>query len=150
MFKVNDWLQFYGAIGAVAGPGLGGISSVGPTLANMQIFPFGQEAPLELVAGLFDLPFGDYYENQGPPWVNPFVTAPLLYGAGSDRAARFARACRLVAGYNGVGLGQDVDYTIWADSGPSFESSSGVNVIPEPVIGETPEPPHRNQHSHQR
>ena len=54
MFRLADWIQFYGAIGAVAGPG--GISTVGPTLANLQIFPFGQEAPLELVAGLFDCP----------------------------------------------------------------------------------------------
>ncbi len=55
--------------------------TVGPSLANLQIFPLGQEAPLELVAGLFDTPFGDWYENQSPNWVNPFITAPLLYGA---------------------------------------------------------------------
>ena len=37
-------------------------------------------------------------------------------------------------------LGQDVDYTVWADSGPSFESSPGVDVIPAPVIGEALNP----------
>ena len=133
MLRVADWLQFYGAFGATAAPG--GISSVGPTLANMQIFPFGQEQPLELVAGLFDLPFGDYFENQGPPWVNPFVTAPLMYGAESI-APPSALGMQARGGIQWGGLGQDVDYTVWADSGPSFESSPGVNLIPAPVIGE--------------
>ncbi len=133
MFRLADWIQFYGAIGAVAGPG--GISTVGPTLANLQIFPFGQEAPLELVAGLFDLPFGDFYENQGPPWVNPFVTAPLMYGAEAIiPPASLGLQAR--GGIQWGTLGQDVDYTVWADSGPSFESSPGVDAIPAPVIGE--------------
>jgi hypothetical protein len=139
MLRLADWIQFYGAIGAVASPGLGGISSVGPTLANMQIFPFGQEAPLELVAGLFDLPFGDFYENQGPPWVNPFVTFPLMYGAEAiEPPASLGLQAR--SGIQWGGLGQDADATIWVDSGPSFESSSGVNTIPEPIIGETLNP----------
>ncbi|MGA7763768.1 MAG: hypothetical protein WCA59_18635 [Candidatus Binataceae bacterium] len=133
MLRPADWLQFYGAFGAVAGPG--GISSLGPTLANMQIFPLGHEFPLELVAGLFDMPFGDFYENQGPPWVNPFVTAPLLYGAEAiEPPASLGLQAR--GGIQWGRLGQDIDYTVWADSGPSFESSPGVNVIPEPVIGE--------------
>jgi len=131
MFKVNDWLQFYGAFGAVAGPG--GISSMAPTLANMQIFPLGQEAPLELVGGLFDLPFGDFYENQSPPWVNPFVTPPLMYGAEAIEPPS-ALGLQARGGIQWGGLGQDVDYTVWGDSGPSFESTTGV--IGTPVIGE--------------
>ena len=131
MLKVADWLQFYSAFGAVAGPG--GISDMGPTLANMQIFPFGHEFPLELVAGLFDMPFGDFYENQGPPWVNPFVTAPLLYGAEAiEPPASLGLQAR--SGIQWGALGQDVDATVWVDSGPSFESTAGV--IGTPVIGE--------------
>src|SRR5208337_5180472 len=133
MFKLTDWLQFYGAFGATAGPG--GISMLGPTLANMQIFPLGREAPLELVAGLFDLPFGDFFENQGPPWVNPFVTAPLMYGAESI-VPPASLGLQARGGIQWGSLGQDIDYTVWADSGPSFESSPGVNLIPNPVIGE--------------
>ncbi|MGB3549554.1 MAG: hypothetical protein WA993_02610 [Candidatus Binatus sp.] len=133
MIRLADWIQFYGAFGAVAGPG--GISMLGPTLANMQVFPLGQEAPLELVAGLFDMPFGDFFENQGPPWVNPFVTAPLMYGAEAILPPA-ALGLQARGGIQWGGLGQDVDYTVWADSGPSFESSPGVNVIPAPVIGE--------------
>ena len=133
MLRPTDWLQFYGAFGAVAGPG--GISDVGPTLANMQIFPLGHEFPLELVAGLFDMPFGDFYENQGPPWVNPFVTAPLLYGAEAiEPPASLGLQAR--GGIQWGRLGQDVDYTVWADSGPSFESQASPPAIPEPIIGE--------------
>jgi len=133
MFKLADWIQFYGAIGATAG--VGGISTVGPTLANMQIFPLGREAPLELVGGLFDTPFGDFYENQGPPWVNPFVTFPLMYGAEAI-APPAALGLQARGGIQWGSLGQDVDYTIWADSGPSFESESAPPAIPAPVIGE--------------
>lgn len=135
MIRVADWLQFYGAFGATASPGLNGISQVGPTLANVQIFPFGQEHPLELVGGLFDLPFGDFYENQGPPWVNPFVTFPLMYGAeGIEPPSGLGLQAR--SGIQWGQPGQDFDSTIWVDSGPSFESSPGVNVLPVPVIGE--------------
>lgn len=133
LIRLADWIQFYGAFGAVAGPG--GISSMGPTLANMQIFPLGQEAPLELLAGLFDLPFGDFYENQGPPWVNPFVTSPLMYGAEAILPPS-ALGLQARGGIQWGRLGQDADYTVWVDSGPSFESSPGVNVLPEPIIGE--------------
>ena len=37
---------------------------------------------------------------------------------------------------SGGSLGQDVDYTVWVDSGPSFESAPGVESIPAPVVGE--------------
>ena len=34
---------------------------------------------LEINAGTFDQPFGDWYEDQSPLWVNRFITAPLLW-----------------------------------------------------------------------
>jgi hypothetical protein len=133
MLRPTDWIQFYGAIGASAS--VGGISLIGPTLANMQVFPLGREAPLELVAGLFDTPFGDFYENQGPVWVNPFVTFPLLYGAEAI-VPPASLGLQARGGIQWGGLGQDVDYTVWADSGPSFESQTSPPTIPEPIIGE--------------
>src|SRR5260370_30376719 len=36
---------------------------------------------MELVTGMFDQPFGDFYETQGPFWVNRMITAPLPYGS---------------------------------------------------------------------
>ena len=137
MFKLNDWIQFYGSIGATVQPG--GISNVGPSLANLQIFPAGREFPLELVAGLFDTPLGDWFEDQGPNWVNPFITAPLLYGAESI-APPEALGLQARGGIRWGKIGQDVDYTVWIDSGPSFESAPGVNAIPNPVIGEALNP----------
>jgi len=137
MIRLNDWIQFYSSFGATLQPG--GISDMGPSLANLQIFPLGQEEPLELVAGLFDTPFGDWFENQSPNWVNPFITAPLMYGAESI-APPSAMGLQARGGIQWGSLGQDVDYTLWIDSGPSFESSPGVASIPAPVIGEALNP----------
>ncbi len=137
MIKLNDWLQFYSSFGATLQPG--GISDMGPSLANLQIFPLGREAPLELVAGLFDMPFGDWYENQSPSWLNPFVTAPLMYGAEAI-VPPSSMGLQARGGIQWGSLGQDVDYTLWIDSGPSFESSPGVSSIPAPVIGEALNP----------
>jgi exonuclease VII small subunit len=138
MIRLNDWLQFYASIGATVEPG-DGISALGPSLANLQIFPLGQEQPLELVAGLFDIPFGDWYENQSPNWVNPFVTAPLLYGAEAI-VPPSSMGLQARGGIQWGQLGQDFDYTVWADSGPSFESAPGVSAIPAPVVGEALNP----------
>jgi TolA-binding protein len=138
MIRLNDWLQFYASIGATAEPG-DGISALGPSLANLQIFPFGQDEPLELVAGLFDIPFGDWYENQSPNWVNPFVTAPLLYGAEAI-VPPSSLGLQARGGIQWGRLGQDFDYTVWIDSGPSFESAPGVSSIPAPVVGEALNP----------
>lgn len=133
MIRLNDWIQFYSSFGATVSPG--GISDMGPSLANLQIFPFGQKAPLELVGGLFDLPLGDWYEDQSPNWINPFITAPLPFGAEAV-APPSSLGMQARGGVQWGQVGQDVDYTLWIDSGPSFESSPGVGTIPGPVIGE--------------
>ena len=138
MIRINDWIQFYASIGATVEPG-DGISALGPSLANLQIFPFGQEQPLELVAGLFDIPFGDWYENQSPNWVNPFVTAPLLFGAEAI-APPSSLGLQARGGIQWGQTGQDIDYTVWADSGPTFESAPGVSAIPAQIIGEALNP----------
>jgi hypothetical protein len=131
-------MQFYASIGATVEPG-DGISALGPSLANLQIFPLGQDEPLELVAGLFDIPFGDWYENQSPNWVNPFVTAPLPYGAEAI-VPPSSIGLQARGGIRWGQLGQDFDYTVWGDSGPSFESAPGVSSIPAPVVGEALNP----------
>ena len=48
-----------------------------PVAADFQIFLNNY---MTVVAGLFDQPFGDWYEDQSPMWVNRFVTAPLPFG----------------------------------------------------------------------
>jgi len=133
LIRLNSWINFYASIGARVQPG--GVSSIGPSLGNLEIFPFGWEVPVELVAGIFDRPFGDWFEDQSPNWVNPFITAPLLYGAEAIQAGS-SMGIQARGGIQWGGLGQDVDYTLWLDSGSTFESAPGVGTIPVPVIGE--------------
>ena len=137
MIRLNDWIQFYSSFGATLEPG--GISDMGPSLANLQIFPLGHEYPVELLAGLFDEPLGDWYEDESANWINPFVTAPLLYGAEAI-VPPSAMGLQARGGVQWGRLGQDVDYTVWVDSGPTFESAPGVSSIPEPIIGEALNP----------
>ena len=106
-----------------------------PLLANLEIFPFGWQAPFELDAGLFDEPFGDFWETQYHNWVNPFITPPLPF---NNEAIGPSSGLGLQArGGIQVGRpGQDADYTVWIDSGPNFESAPGASAIPALVIGE--------------
>jgi hypothetical protein len=82
------------------------------------------------VLGIFDQPFGDFYETQGPFWVNRFITAPLPYGAAA-LVPPTDIGMQLRGGYQWGQLGQDADYTVWAANGPSYDSS-----LPEPVVGQ--------------
>jgi hypothetical protein len=139
MLRFNEWLQFYGNLALTLAPGLGGESAVGAGVANFQIFPFGQETPFELVAGIADKPFLDYIEDQPINFVSPFVTDPLVYGA--EGLVPFSSiALQARGGMQWGQPGQDWDYTTWIDAGPNFESSSGIGVLPAPVIGETMNP----------
>ena len=82
------------------------------------------------VLGIFDQPFGDFYETQGPFWVNRFITAPLPY-----RAAALVPptdiGMQLRGAYQWGQLGQDADYTVWVANGPSYDSA-----LPQPVVGQ--------------
>ena len=133
IIRLSDWINFYGSVHAEVATG--GATSVEPLLANFEIFPFGWEAPFELIAGLFDEPFGDFWETQYHNWVNPFITPPLPY---NNEAIGPSSGLGLQArgGIQFGQPGQDADYTVWIDSGPNFESAPGVNAIPAPVVGE--------------
>jgi len=133
MVRLSDWINFYGGLHTEVS--VGGATNVGPLLANLEIFPFGWEAPFELIAGLFDEPFGDWFETQYRNWINPFITSALPYSVESvEPSTGLGLQAR-----GGVQLGepgQDADYTVWIDSGPTFESAPGINTIPTPVVGE--------------
>lgn len=145
LWKFNEWLQFYGNITLGLSTAYGGTAVPFQGVANFQIFPFGQEAPFELVAGIFDKPFGDWIENQPVNFVEPFVTAPLLFGPESLVPVS-SIGLQARGGYQWGQPGQDWDYTTWIDSGPTFESAPGVCVycsttsVPIPVIGEETNP----------
>jgi hypothetical protein len=74
-YRLNDWILFEGTIEADLPPGSD--ASFQLPVATAQIF---LNDYMEINAGIFDQPFGDFYEDQSPVWVNRFVTAPLPYG----------------------------------------------------------------------
>jgi hypothetical protein len=129
LYRMNDWILFEGSIAASLPNGSG--ASFALPVATAQIFINDY---LEVNAGIFDQPFGDWYEDQSPVWVNRFITAPLLYGAEAivpptDIGVQLRGSMQWGA------LGQDADYTTWISNGPSFDSA-----LPKPAVGQTLNP----------
>lgn len=125
LYRMNDWLAFEGEFEAAYDPGSG--ASFDAPVATAQIF---LNDYMEAVLGIFDQPFGDWFEDQGPLWVNRFISAPLPFGV----AALVPPAdigMQLRGGYQWGGLGQDADYTLWVANGPSYNSD-----LPGPVVGQ--------------
>ena len=77
---------------------------------------------MTVVGGLFDQPFGDWYEAQSPMWVNRFVTAPLPFGV-EPVVPPGELGIQLRGGMQWGALGQDFDYTVWGGNGPNFSSN---------------------------
>ena len=130
LYRLNDWILFEAEI--EAGLPSGSAADFGLPVATAQIF---LNDYMELVAGRFDQPFGDFYEAQSPLWVNRLVTAPLPYGAEalippSDLGLQLRGSTQWGA------LGQDVDYTLWIANGPAYDTS-----LPQAVVGATLESP---------
>jgi hypothetical protein len=129
LYHLNDWILFEGTI--LASLPNGSAADFELPVATAQIF---LNDYLEINLGIFDQPFGDWYEDQSPLWVNRFITAPLLYGAEAivpptDIGVQARGSAQWGA------LGQDVDYTLWVANGPSFDST-----LPTPVVGQTLNP----------
>jgi len=129
LYRLNDWMLFEGTIEASLPNGSAADFEL--PVATAQIF---LNDYLEINAGIFDQPFGDFYEDQSPLWVNRFITAPLLYGAEAvvpptDIGVQARGSVQWGR------LGQDVDYTLWVANGPSFDSA-----LPQPVVGQTLNP----------
>jgi TolA-binding protein len=127
LYRLNDWLAFEGTFTAAFSPGSSG-ASFSSAVDTAQIF---LNDYMEVVLGAFDQPFGDWLENQGPFWINRFITAPLPFGAES-LVPPSDIGMQLRGAYQWGQLGQDADYTLWVANGPSYDSS-----LPQPVIGQT-------------
>jgi hypothetical protein len=116
LYRPLDWILFEAEFdGAFAPDGSTGVTT---PLMDFHIF---LNDYMEIVAGLFDQPFGDWYESQSPMWVNRFITAPLPFGAEpvippSEMGLQFR------GGLQWGGRGQDFDYTLWTGNGPSFSA----------------------------
>ena len=129
LYRLNDWISFEGELEAALPQGSD--AKFGLPIAMFQLF---LNDYLQLNAGLFDQPFGDWYEAQSTKWVNRFVTAPLLYGAEAI-VPPTELGLQLRGGLQWGTLGQDIDYTTWVANGPGFDSS-----LPAPVVGQTLNP----------
>jgi hypothetical protein len=129
IYRLNDWISFVGELEAALPQGSD--AKFGLPIAMFQLF---LNDYLQVNAGLFDQPFGDWYEAQSPVWVNRFITAPLLYGAEAIIPPS-ELGLQLRGGLQWGALGQDVDYTTWVGNGPGFDSA-----LPQPVVGQTLNP----------
>ncbi len=116
LYRPNDWILFQGVLSA-------GFGSAGTgtdlSTADFQIF---LNDYMTIEAGLFDQPFGDWYETQSPMWVNRFVTAPLPFAV-EPVVPPAELGVQLRGGLQFGQLGQDFDYTIWGGNGPNFTSN---------------------------
>jgi len=121
LYRPADWILFEGVGSFSFGQNGTGADL---SLADFQIF---LNDYVTVVGGLFDQPFGDWYENQSPMWVNRFVTAPLPFAVESVVPPAEA-GIQLRGGMQWGAEGQDIDYTMWTGTGPSFS---------EPVPGAT-------------
>jgi hypothetical protein len=129
IYRLNDWISFVGEI--EAGLPQGSSAEFQLPVAMWQLF---LNDYLQVNAGIFDQPFGDWYEAQSALWVNRFVTAPLLYGAEAIIPPT-ELGLQLRGGLQWGALGQDLDYTTWVANGPGFDPD-----VPEPVVGQTLNP----------
>jgi hypothetical protein len=129
LYRLNDWILFEGSIAASLPNGSAADFEL--PVATAQIF---LNDYLEINAGIFDQPFGDWYEDQSPLWVNRFITAPLLYGAEAVVPPTDI-GVQARGSFQWGALGQDLDYTAWVANGPSFDSG-----LPTPVVGQTLNP----------
>jgi hypothetical protein len=129
VYRLNDWISFVGELEAALPEGPSAEFNL--PVAMWQLF---LNDYLQVNAGLFDQPFGDWYEAQSALWVNRFVTAPLLYGPEAIIPPS-ELGLQLRGGLQWGGLGQDLDYTTWVANGPGFDSS-----LPAPAVGQTLNP----------
>lgn len=129
LYRMNNWLMFEGVI--QANLPAGSTADFQLPVADAHIF---LNDYMEVLAGVFDQPFGDFLEAQSPLWVNRFVTAPLPFGA-ETLIPPSDLGVQLRGGVQWGSLGQDFDYTTWISNGPGFDST-----LPAPVVGEVVSP----------
>ncbi len=128
LYRPTDWILFQGVLGAAFGA-----TGTGVDLSTLD-FQLQLNDYLTLVGGLFDQPFGDWYEAQSPMWVNRMITAPLPFGV-EPVIPPGEMGLQFRGGLQWGALGQDFDYTAWVGDGASYsEPVAGAAVgSPTPV-----------------
>jgi hypothetical protein len=128
LYRPTDWILFQGVFSAGFGS-----NGTGTDLSTADFHLFLNKY-MTVVGGLFDQPFGDWYETQSPMWVNRFVTAPLPFGV-EPVVPPGEIGVQLRGGVQFGQLGQNFDYTVWGGNGPEFSSDvlgaavSGPNAV---------------------
>lgn len=126
LYRPADWILFEGELEAAFGPDGTGVDL---PLADFQL---QLNQYMTLVAGLFDQPFGDWYETQSPLWVNRFITAPLPFGV-EPVVPPSEMGAQLRGGLQWGKLGQDFDYTAWMGDGPSYSQPVAGAAVNSPT-----------------
>lgn len=126
LYRPNDWMMFEGVLSSTFGQ-----TGTGVDLSTALFYLFADDK-LTIGAGLFDQPFGDWYETQSPMWVNRFITAPLPYGV-SPVVPPAELGLETRGGMQWGQLGQDFDYTIWGGQGPGYTSNVLGAVVTSPI-----------------
>jgi ElaB/YqjD/DUF883 family membrane-anchored ribosome-binding protein len=136
LYRISDRMLFEGTIEANLPSGSSADYQL--PVATLQYFLNDYS---ELVFGIFDQPFGDWYEDQSPFWVNRFVTPPLPYGVNALIPPTDV-GIQLRGGFQWGGMGQVADYTVWSSNGPGFTQSICTgNTPPSPLPTCPPAPP---------
>jgi hypothetical protein len=128
LFRPATWLLFEAEPSFVL-PASGG-TDVGLEFAQADIFATDY---LQITAGKFLLPFGDFIEGLHPFWINEFVSRPLPFrDTGDGGLLPFSDLGVQVRGaYQWGETGQVVDYAAWMGNGPAYDTS-----LPVPVVGQ--------------
>jgi hypothetical protein len=126
LYRPADWIVFEGELEAAFGPDGTGVDL---PLADFQL---QLNDYVTLVGGLFDQPFGDFYESQSPLWVNRFITAPLPFAV-NPVVPPGDMGIQLRGGLQWGALGQDFDYTVWVGDGPSYSEPVAGAAINSPT-----------------
>jgi hypothetical protein len=142
LFRLNDWIAFEGEVEAKLPSDAESEFNLETAMAHLFLCD-----NLELQAGKWFLPFGDYIEDVHPFWVNRFVSNPLPFREGDDGGLVPFTDVGLQArgGYQWGKTGQDVDYVAFISNGPNYDPD-----VSPPMVGQMWSSPNNvdiNKHS---
>ncbi len=126
LYRPTDWILFEGVLSA----GFGN-SGTGTDLSSALFYLFPSD-DITIIGGLFDIPFGDWYEDQSPMWVNRFVTAPLPYAV-EPVVPGGELGLQVRNGLQWGSVGQDFDYTVYVGQGPGYSAHVPGSTSAAPI-----------------
>jgi hypothetical protein len=127
LWQISDRMLFEGTIEANLPSGSSADYQL--PVATLQYF---LNDYMTLQMGMFDQPFGNWFEDQGPFWVNRFTTSPLPYGVNGIVPSSEV-GVQLRGGFQWGATGQIADYTIMTGNGPGFANSTCSDNVPPSV-----------------